>query len=617
MKLQTPFVQLPLRFDAARLAAEISAFAEEDWLPHPLRYAGNSALPLIAVNGDARDDDFDGPMRPTRHMERCPYLQQVLASLGAVWGRTRLMRLSGQAEVEPHVDINYYWHERVRVHIPILTQPQVRFICGEGEVNMAAGECWIFDTWRPHRVINATNETRIHLVADTIGSEDFWRIANSGRAAGMQHPSGWTTHLVAPGDDAAPALMYETVNAPVVMTPWEARAYISFIFSETAAQPSLDATRVAAQQFLGRWHALWARHGESHDGWPEYRQVLDIFTEALDEHARGIHLRNGVNFHRAMMALVVRQALADKPVALSDQAIESLVTRSSAKASTSHGAGEDAQFPQPVFIVSPPRSGSTLLFETLAQAPHIYTIGDESHFLIEAIPALHPAAHDFESNRLGLDDATLEIVDTVRTNFRAALRDRDGRTPVASEAVRTLEKTPKNSLRIPFLAKLFPQAQFVYLFRDPREVLASMIEAWNSGRFRTYPKLPGWQGLPWSLVLTPGWRDLGGKPLHEVVAAQWQATTRILLDDLSALPRERVHVARYDALLAEPATEVARLCAMLGFEWDRPLDKTLPLSRHTLTQPTADKWRKHATEIERVLPSLQHTIARAAQFAAR
>ena len=108
-------------------------------------------------------------MRATAHLERCPYLQQVLYSIGATWGRTRLMRLSGQAEVTPHVDVNYYWRERVRVHVPIVTQPTVRFTCGDAKINMRAGECWLFDTWRMHNVVNDHVLPRIHLVADTVG----------------------------------------------------------------------------------------------------------------------------------------------------------------------------------------------------------------------------------------------------------------------------------------------------------------------------------------------------------------------------------------------------------------------------------------------------------------
>jgi len=128
MKLQVPFLQLPLRFDADRLNAEVEALGEQAWRPHPQGFAGNDSLTLITANGDPDSDEVAGPMRPTPHLLRCPYLMQTLDAVGATWGRSRLMRLSGQAEVTPHVDINYYWRERVRVHVPILTQPTVRSI---------------------------------------------------------------------------------------------------------------------------------------------------------------------------------------------------------------------------------------------------------------------------------------------------------------------------------------------------------------------------------------------------------------------------------------------------------------------------------------------------------
>src|SRR5688572_33434218 len=106
MQLQVPFVQLPLSFDAARLAAEIDALGEAPWRPHPQGFVGNSALPFIAANGDPASESTAGPMRPTPYLERCPYVQQVIASLGAVAGRTRLMRLSGHAEASAHIDVN-------------------------------------------------------------------------------------------------------------------------------------------------------------------------------------------------------------------------------------------------------------------------------------------------------------------------------------------------------------------------------------------------------------------------------------------------------------------------------------------------------------------------------
>ena len=139
MRLQFPFIQLPLCFDAAALAAEVAAIEEAEWRPHPQGFPGNSALPLVAVGGDPDNDGLVGPMRPTPLLARLPYLQQVLNALGVVLGRTRLMRLSGQAEVTAHIDQAYYWAERMRVHVPIVTQPGVRFHCGDAEINMAAG----------------------------------------------------------------------------------------------------------------------------------------------------------------------------------------------------------------------------------------------------------------------------------------------------------------------------------------------------------------------------------------------------------------------------------------------------------------------------------------------
>ena len=73
-----------------------------------------------------------------------------------------------------------------------------------------------------------------------------------------------------------------------------------------------------------------------------------------------------------------------------------------------------------------------------------------------------------------------------------------------------LEKTPKNALRIPFIRKTYPDALFVYLYREPRDNVSSIMEAWRSGRFVMYPDLPGWQGLPWSLLLIPGGMALLG-----------------------------------------------------------------------------------------------------------
>ena len=277
-------------------------------------------------------------------------------------------------------------------------------------------------------------------------------------------------------------------------------------------------------------------------------------------------------------------------------------------------AGPDPVFDRPVFIVSPPRSGSSVLFETLARSTDGFTIGAESHAVMEQLAPLHPETRGWDSNRLTEDDADPAVLSAVRARFYRALRDRDGAKPRGGR-VRMIEKTPKNALRLPFLVRAFPEAQFLYLHRDPRAVIASMMEAWESGRFKTYAP-PEWPGpLAWSLVLVPGWRELKGKPLPHVVAMQWLAVTRILLNDLERLPPERRAWCRYDDFVASPDAEVARLCARFGWTKTAALGRKLDPSRHTVSPPEPEKWRRRAPAIDTVWPLLEQDAARAEAFA--
>jgi len=607
MKLRARFLQLPILFDADRLAAEVAAMPASAWRAHPQGYPGNDALPLITTNGDPSSDARDGAMGPTPFLLASPHLLRVLDALGATWGRSRLMRLSGDAEVRPHVDTDYYWREHMRVHVPIVTQPTVRFRCGAEEVNMAAGECWIFDTWSVHSVHNDATRARIHLVADTVGGDGLLTLMENGRSPGEPRPD-WSPRPVESLGGPAPRLAYESRNAPTVMTPWELRDHLSFLMSELAPGRS-EAGPVG--QVLNRlrvnWHALWARSGDDEAAWPEYAAQLARAwsgVEALG--VDGLPLRNGMMLGRCLRALIFEAALggtaramdAESRVAPAGQP-DTEARGESPIAAPAARPGRDPVFDRPIFIVSSPRSGSTLLFETLMKAPGLATVGGESHALMESIPGVNPAPRGWESNRLTAADAVPSTVAALRERFHAALRDRDGAPPAAGP-VRMLEKTPKNALRIPFLAAAFPEARFIYLHRDPRPTLASMTEGWLSGGFRTYPGLPGWTGPDWSFLLTPGWRELIGAPLNRIVARQWATTTRVLLDDLAALPQDRWLAVRYEAVVAAPQAEISRLCRAMDVDWDRRLGSNLPLARHTITAPHADKWRTRAGEIEAV-----------------
>ncbi len=600
MQLSVPFIRLPLDFDAGRLAAEAAQFGPDDWRPHPQGHPGNSALPLIAVRGDPFDDGVAGPMLPTPHLERCPYLRQVLAALSAPLGRTRLMKLDAHAEATAHVDINYYWQQRVRIHVPIVTFPEVEFSCGDAATHMAPGECWIFDTWRRHNVHNPTSRERIHLVADTVGSEAFWRMTEGAQPI--------LTLAFAP--DASPALRYETSNLPIVMSPWEIESIWGDWLADACAGPA-DADAIAAlgtamQPVLREWRSTWAEHADRASGWPTYVHLIARLRSLAGTFAGRIPLPNGMDLAQLLVQSLLRAMHTPSLAGGGSQRSaapdlgETPVARPEAPAVISRAP---LRFDRPLVILGAPRSGSTLLFETLAASPDLVTVGGESHLQFETIHALRPASRGFDSNRLDRSDADPATRAAVRQGFAAALRDREGRPP-RSAAVRLLEKTPKNALRLPFLDALFPDALYVYLYRDPRENVSSLIEGWESGRFVTYPGLPDWHGLPWSFLLVPGWRDLAGRPLAAIAAEQWRRTQEILQDDLAAIHAERVHALDYREFVADPARHVREICAFAGIRMDRPVPAALPASRHTLSPPHPEKWRRHEDAMAPFLPAL-------------
>ena len=608
MRLPSAFLRLPHSFDASRLAYEAAQFEESDWKPHPHGYPGNSAVALVAIDGDPANDSVKGAMRATPHLARCPYIRQVLASLGVTIGRTRLMRIDGNAEATPHADSNYYWLQRVRVHVPVVTDPAVTFLSGGESVHMAAGEAWIFDTWKIHNVINPNPSRRIHLVCDTAGLPALLR---------------GEPRFVPFDADAEPELAFEARTLPVVMAPEEQSALVQLLRIEDRA------LLAETERFLDDWRGVWHAHGERRGGWPQYRVLLERFDAALAAFEE-VRLDNGLRAPELLRAALVRPALNPD---LAERAPE--VTRR-------------RRIDRPVFLVSSPRAGSTLLFETRAQAPNVFTPGKESHRIIEGIDALHPASRGWESNRLTAADATPMIASVLETRFLAELHARDGSRRFPPR-LRMLEKTPKNGLRIPFLRAIWPDAYFIYLYRDPRATISSMLEAWRSGKFVTYPQLPGWESAPvipsdsegppavareaspmrrslasarddrnaWSLVLVPGWQELIGRPLAEIVAHQWRTATKILLDDLELLPPDSWSVASYDALLAEPQKEIERLCGFVDFEWDRVLTAPLPLSRTTLTKPAPDKWLRNGEEIDSISGSIADVAERARELFAR
>jgi hypothetical protein len=358
--------------------------------------------------------------------------------------------------------------------------------------------------------------------------------------------------------------------------------------------------------FCRDWRQLYLLHGER-SGWRQYSALLDTLREVSRQQGEGLVVRsNGVGAHKVLEGRLLRHLL-HLPAGVAAQPARSVTLSPESRAG-------QARLERPIFIVAAPRSGSTLLFETLAVTPQLHTFGGEAHWLVEGSEELRPGAPGIDSNRLDAGHAAGSVAQRVVDRVLRNLQDSQGQPVTAADgAIRLLEKTPKNALRIPFFDAVFPDARFIFLWRDPRENLASIMEAWRSGQWTTYAELPGWEG-PWSLLLPPGWQALRGRPLEEIAAFQWESANRIVLDDLGALAPERWTSLSYAELVSRPQETLKRLCSFAGIEFDASLagrtSAALPLSRYTQTPPAADKWRAHAHAIERVMPRVEATWRR-------
>ncbi|MGW0485788.1 sulfotransferase family protein [Nonomuraea sp. NPDC003214] len=187
--------------------------------------------------------------------------------------------------------------------------------------------------------------------------------------------------------------------------------------------------------------------------------------------------------------------------------------------------------PAPVFVLSAPRSGSTLLRLILGTHPAVHAPHELhlAHLRVE-LPAGVPR---LAMRMLGHDQAALEHL----------LWDRLLHLELARSGKALLVvKDPGNALIWERLAEAWPAARWVYLLRHPAAVLAS-------------------------------WREATGHP-DEPSAPHLARYMRAVDDARQAVPGLTI---RYEDLATDPAAAVAAVCGHIGvdfqpgmLDYDRP-----------------------------------------------
>jgi quercetin dioxygenase-like cupin family protein len=176
----TRFLKLPFQFDEEQLVRDFQAVQEAKWTAHfnTAGYEGDwKVIPLYAPKGDPRNifamQADEAELAPTPLMQHCPYFQQVIRQFKCPLLSVRLLKLGVGAEIKPHRDHELGYEDGCfRLHIPIITNPQVSFLLDGEKLDMQVGECWYTNVNHVHSVANRGQSDRVHLVLD--GARNDW-----------------------------------------------------------------------------------------------------------------------------------------------------------------------------------------------------------------------------------------------------------------------------------------------------------------------------------------------------------------------------------------------------------------------------------------------------------
>lgn len=154
------------RWDVEPIRKELELFASTDWKDRD--YGTHWSDIALFVRGKGKIDNHHPAL------DRAPALAAVLKSFPAPVVDMCLASLQPGGSIKEHRDISGGTAANVtRLHVPIVTHPDVSFFVSGERVTMGEGELWHLDTTYRHRVINESEINRIHLIVDLESTPDL------------------------------------------------------------------------------------------------------------------------------------------------------------------------------------------------------------------------------------------------------------------------------------------------------------------------------------------------------------------------------------------------------------------------------------------------------------
>jgi Tfp pilus assembly protein PilF len=243
-----------------------------------------------------------------------------------------------------------------------------------------------------------------------------------------------------------------------------------------------------------------------------------------------------------------------------------------------------------VFLVGFPRSGTTLLEQVLASHPEIEAMEERD--------ALTDAVADFIAPEGG-PDKLAHLTSAGLEKYREAYWKRAAEFGHDAKKAVFVDKMPLNTVLLPLVAKLFPNAKILFALRDPRDVVLSCFRR----RFGMTAQMYELTSLDTAVSYYDAVMGLG----------------QIYRDKLGLDATD----TRHEDLLADFEAETRRLCRFLGLEWREEMKNFAARARAStidtpsgaqvargLTREGAGQWRRYADELAPVLPRLAPWVTR-------
>ncbi len=191
---------------------------------------------------------------------------------------------------------------------------------------------------------------------------------------------------------------------------------------------------------------------------------------------------------------------------------------------------------KPVFIIGCPRSGTSITADMFAIHPHVANWSEAGEIWDPDTYYDPQANHHWDASMVTKEDAA-----RLHAWFEY-YRQRRGKQ-------RFMNKHPRNSVRIGYIDRVFPDAFFIHVIRDGRAVVNSIVNKIQKDPFR--------QEIPFgNFCKPPNWREFLRDNPVEQAALQWREIVRFILDQRENL-ENRYYELRYEDLCRDPRGTLA------------------------------------------------------------